>query len=340
MLEERKTPIGINNADVRAFAEQMLIDRIFMGDYQEKRYVTKLNAYKDLIVLNKHEKILCDDLANVKNRMLSENANAWFGFTDPTDVGAPAVYCIWTTLDDSNRVQGPGTSPNTTSVGFGEYWFQIKAIRFGMHASAMELHVSVLRPIDPTSSMSSGPTISSIAQQALEVDTTKIQQYVQENIIEVDWIRLMKQWKTSINQMAYRFFATEITWTNLVQFIRILGLFTIALFKWSVNFVHTLGEFTLRLVFELNRLIKTATPIILAIVSLMNKMIGGLYILLAMIWGDLFYGENRHRKTPPVPDKPSNRAPIAYRENIPRTFPQSNTYNRPPTTSSRFHSNT
>lgn len=334
MLDERK-------CDVRAFAEQMLIDRIFMGDYQEKRLVSKLNAYKDLIVLNKHEKILCDDLMTVKNRMLAENPSAWFGYTSPIDVGAPPVYCIWTTLEDTSKMQRPITAPAALSVGFGEYWFQIKAIRFGLNV--MELHVTVLRPIDPTSAMSSGPSISTLAQQAFEVDTAKIQQYVQGNIVEVNWMELFRQWKTSFNQMAYRFFSSEITWHNFLQCIQFLGLLTIAFLKWSVQFIQSTGSFTLRLIFELNKLIKTATPIILAIVSLITKMIGGLYLLLAMIWRDLFDGDSRNRKNTPV-RKPSfaqptygGRAPLTYRE-YPRTFPQG-TFNRQPTTSSRFHSN-
>lgn len=342
MLEDKQVS-GRRNSDVRIlreFAEKMLIDRIFMGDYQEKRLVGKLNTYKDLIVVNKHEKILCDDLVKVKNQLINSNPHAWIGFTEPNDIGAPAVYCIWTTLDDQTKVQTPGTSPEAASVVFGEYWFQIKALRFGVNT--IELCVTILRPIDPTSSMSSGTTISTIAQQAMEIDTTKIQQYVQENIIEVDWILLFNQWKMSINQMAYRFIATEITWSNFVHCIRLFGVLCIALVKWSVQFVHSLGEFTLKLMFQLNRLFKTATPIVLALISLISKMIGGFYILLAMIWRDLFgSGDNRNQSGPACRNNfgsSSGPAPIAYREYKPRTYSQT-AYSRRPATASKYHSN-
>lgn len=303
----------VKYSDSHAFAEQMLMNRIFMGDYQEKRYVDKLNTYKDLIVLNRQEKILCDDLTKVKNLILNENPTTWFGYTSPTDIGAPAVYCIWTTLDNTNVAQaGGGALPENTSVGFGEYWFQIEGIHFGMNT--LEIQTKILRPIEPNAAISIGPTISTLTQQALEVDSTKIQQYIQENIVDVDWIQLMQQWKMSINQMAYRFIATEITWHNFMNCLKILGLMTMAFFKCSCQFVHSLGEFTIRLIVELNKLLKTATPIILACLNLFNKIIGGLYILLAMIWRDLFGGDSRNRKEHERPAGRIRAPPIAYRE--------------------------
>lgn len=298
--------------DSRAFAEQILVDRIFMGDYLEKRYVEKLNTYKDLIVLNKHEQILASDLDKIKNHILSVNQNAWCGYTNPHDIGAPAVNCIWTTrIEPDKKIQ------NTTSVVFGEYWFQIKGIRFSLNE--VEINVKVLRPIDPTSSMSNGMVIASLAQQAREIDTTKIHQFVQENIIEVDWIALFNQWKTTLNQMVYRFFYTEITWNNFIHCIQLIGLFCISFAKLIVNFVHYVGEFTIRLVYELTKLIQTAKPIILAILSLLSKMIGGLYILVAMIWKDLFYGDSSNRKNGRAPNY--GRAPIAYRNDMNHSRP-------------------
>lgn len=304
--------------DVRAFAEQILIDRIFMGDYQEKRYVAKLNVYKDLIVLNKDENILVGDLIRVKNQILSNNLNTWYGFTEPCDIGTPAAaYCIWTSFDETNG------SEEATSVVFGEYWFQIKSIR--LKVNVMEICVEVLRPIDSMSSMSSSSAISSFTKQALEIDRQQIQQYVQENIIEADWIMLFNQWKTSINQMAYHFISTEINWSNLVHCIQLLGMFGIAFVKMCVHFVHCIGEFTLRLISELTKLIKASTPIVLAILNLFSKMIGGLYILFAMIWRDLFYGDSSIGKNGPNSRNSysfNGRAPITYREN-PRPFLQS-----------------
>lgn len=327
-------PSSTTSGDVQAFAQQMLIDRIFMGDYQEKRYVAKLNSYKDLIVLNRQEQILAGDFSKVKNQILNDNLNAWFGFTEPNEIGAPAGHCLWTTLDESNQ-----NKADAASIVFGEYWFQIKGVRFDINA--MEIQVIILRPIDPASTMPSGLTISSIAQQALEVDTQKIQQYIQNNIIEVDWMNLFRQWKVSFNQMAYRFISTEITWGNFIHCIQLLGIFFIAFVKLSVHFVHCVGDYTLRLVSELTKLTKATSPIVLAIINLLSKMIGGLYILVAMVWKDLFYGGSGSRKNPPSNLNSygfNNGRALTYREN-PRPFLQSS-YQRRSTTANQYNSNT
>lgn len=317
-----------HRSSIQARAEQLLVDRIFMGDYQEKRYDDKIKAYKDLVVLNRHEKILCDDLVKVKHELLSDNRNAWFGFTTPDEIGAPAVYCVWTSLED--KIQA--LNQNAAAVVFGEYWFQIKAITFA--ANSMEICVKVLRPVDPTSSMSSGPSISTLAQQALEINSSQIQQYVQQNIVEVNWMELFQQWKVSLNQKAYQFFSQEITWANFVHCIRMLIILSIALAKFSVNAVHYLGEFTLKFVTHMTKLVHTASPIVLAVVNLLAKMIGGLYILLAMVWRDMFYGDtNRH----PQPKANFTPRPLTYTEYQPRTFPRG-AYQRPSAATAKYHS--
>lgn len=346
MLDELNRSSVKRNSDVYAFAEQMLLNRIFHGDYQEKRYVNKLNTYKDLIVLNNQEQILCDDLTKVKNQILNELPNVWFGYTTPYDHGAPPVYCIWTTLDEQSSASAAAavdSLPKNASVGFGEYWFQIKGIHLGMNM--IEIHTTILRPIEPQPAHSSiGPTISTLAQQALEVDSAKIQQYVQENIVNVNWMELFQQWCTTANQMTYRFISNEITWANFIHCIKLLGILTVAFIKWSCQFVRSLGEFTIRLIIELNKLVKTSTPIVLAILSLFSKIFGGLYILLAMIWRDLFDGDsNRQRKNPNESQRPGAggggpgggggriRAPpqpITYRDYTPRNYRPGQFYSR------------
>lgn len=320
--------------DVYAFAEQMLLNRIFMGEYQEKRYVNKLNTYKDLIVLNRQEKILCDDLTTVKNHMLMEMPSAWFGYTTPADVDAPPENCIWTTLNDPTHtgMQAIDAMPKIASVAFGLFWFQIKGIHFVLNG--MEIHTTILRPIESNPSISIGPTISTLTQQVLEVDSTKIQQYVQENLVDVNWLQLFQQWKMTINQMAYQFISTEITWNNFMHCMKLVGVFMVALMKWSFQFVHSLGEFTIRLIVELNKLLKTSTPIILATINLFSKIFGGLYILLAMIWRDLFGdGNNQNRKNDNQnnaqrPNTGQIRAPpTAYRD-YGRNYRQGSYYNR------------
>lgn len=108
--------------NLKTLCKQKLKSRVFQGHYQEKRYVSLLNTYKDLIVLNTEEKVFRDELATVFRCIQNETANsrdkaadaAWLGFTGPDVIGAPAGFCIWTTLDESEPLP------------FGRYWFQVR----------------------------------------------------------------------------------------------------------------------------------------------------------------------------------------------------------------------
>lgn len=300
--------------NIQEFAEQILKDRVFMGNFQEKRYVDKLNAYRDVIVLDKQEKHLCDDLIKVKRQLNAINGNYWASFTEPHDIHAPATYCLWTNLDDNQ----PNDS-NIAATVFGDYWFQIKTIHFTNNS--MEIKLKILRSIDTIASTTNVSAFSMAQQAIADIDTTKIQQYVQENIIEVDWLMLFYQWRISINQAAYRFFSTEINWKNICYCIQLIGKCMLTCFHMCVYFVQFLGEFTLKLVFELTKLFRAITPISLAVINLITKIIGGFYILLAMIWKDSVggggTGNNQSQQNALVLKRDygfRNRAPINYRE--------------------------
>lgn len=285
--------------DIRTFAKVTLKNRIFLGNFQEKRYVPKLNTYKDVVVLDKNEKVLCDDFVRVRNRVLNCDPNVWIGFSAPADVSVPTAHCIWTTLDEENPVIRDKSSLTSTistsdsnTIVFGEYWFQIKTLLFG--TNAIEIQLKILRPVDSIVT-STSPISSTFTQQALEFDPSVIQQYVQENIMNVDWWGLLHRWKVSLNQILYRFASEQINLPNFIHCVGFVGAFCIGSVNALIHFIHYLGEFTLKLIYQITKLIQTLTPIVLALVNLVAKTIGGLYILLAMIWRDMFDGGNRQR---------------------------------------------
>lgn len=291
----------------REFVEHTLKDRIFMGAFQEKRYVNKLNSYKDVIVLDHQEVSLCDDLCKIKNQFLSSNPSTnWMCFTEPHDIGAPAEFCIWTELDSE---QSKNATPNEATITFGDYWFQIKEIEFTF--TTIDVKLKILRAIEPVATISATSALSRAQNVIAEIDTTKIQKYVQQNIIEVDWLMLINQWWTAVNQSAYRFFSSEVNWTNIVYCIQSIAIFLVFCLKMIVGFIQYLGEFTLKLVFELTKFFRAITPISLALINLIAKIIGGFYILLAMIWRDLFGMKNQMARTP-KPNASMSRPAITY----------------------------
>lgn len=299
--------------DIRAFAKSTLKNRVFLGNFQEKRYVPKLNTYKDVIVLDKNEKILCDDFVSVRNRIQNCDPNIWVGFSAPTD-GVPSAFCIWTTLAEENpsRREALNMSATDPSIVFGEYWFQVETLYFG--TNTVEIQLKILRPVDSIANSSSSSSVS-FAQQALEFDPSTIQRYVEDNIINVDWSGLLNRWKVSLNQTTYRFASEQINFSNFIRCIGLIGAFCIGSVNAIIQFIHFLGEFTLKLTFELTRLVRSITPIVLALLNLIGKVVGGFYILLAMIWRDLFGGGDPQRRGSSI--RPIN---TGYRTTTPSSY--------------------
>lgn len=252
----------------------MLKSRIFLGHYQEKRYVNKLRIYKDLIVMNKNEKILCDDIAKVQSRITNfytdqtkRQDDIWLGFTHPQTIGAPAAFCIWTTL-------GADTDTNST-IAFGEYWFQIRTIKF--NECQIEIQLKVLRPVNNL-------TAATFAiQNTFDCDSaTNLINYVHDSITTVHWSQLFSSWRTAINVNAYRFFSEQITFENMKHAVRIAGIVLLLTITAFIHLVQYMGEFTLKFIHEFSRFLHVATPIILALIDTLSKIVGGLYILIAM----------------------------------------------------------
>lgn len=269
--------------NLKIYAKQMLKNRIFLGNYIEKHFVDKLQIYKDLVQLNKSENILIDDITKVLqriqnfyncNKQLSDNI--WIGYTNPNMIGSPLMgHCIWTTFDNDNNDILP----------FGQYWFQIKSIKFT--DQSIEIELKTLRSVGETFS-----TTSFIA------DSGNVIEYLNDTFTNVNWKELLISWRQAINQNAFRFLSEEVTIENIKKCIRLIGLMIVLIFSGLLQLTKYLGEFTLRFIQEFTKFIHVATPIMITIVNTMGKIVGGLYILLAMMWRDAFGGGGRGQAPP------------------------------------------
>lgn len=112
--EPRNTVSGLDY--VKTFSKRMLKTQLFMGTYEEKRFVQPLNAYRDVVRVHSDEKTFIENLLTVKHKAQSELGEflPWIGITEPNMIGAPMGYCLWVILP--------------VEV-FGSYWFQVKSVR-------------------------------------------------------------------------------------------------------------------------------------------------------------------------------------------------------------------
>lgn len=83
--------------NVRIFAKQMLQGRLFLGHFQERRFVEPLQAYRDVIIINDEDKFK-NDIELVRKRLKNFYRNNWIGITNPTFVGKCIKHYILTLI--------------------------------------------------------------------------------------------------------------------------------------------------------------------------------------------------------------------------------------------------
>lgn len=232
------------------FVNTMLKGRLFIGNFQEKRYVTNLKEYRDVIVVSGEEKELLVDLDVVKKRLGNSFKGKWIGITTPKTIGAPAGYCMWVDLPEEV---------------FGRYWYKIRSVSFRKN--------EILLKIKPVRAISLNASLE-------ETNTTKTNQISSQS----DDKELTT--KPDFNKRLKKFISDVITWENVKETTKFLILLTGTVFVALIEGGKYFAEFSLKLTREFSNLIKVLTPFAIACLGFCEKIVGGFYLLLAMIFRD------------------------------------------------------
>lgn len=296
-------PEDQRNSNMQIFCKQMLKTRVFLGQYQEKRFVDAVKSYRDLIVVSPSEVDLIRDLEVVSQRVHHHhntgNLTIWMGYTGDGLIGAPAGSCIWTEF---------GNEPDT--IPFGQYWFQVRTVRF--RSNEVLIKLKMLRPMQatdqPTSTarprQSFGPnnTTTNNNDSISSADISSVISSVTANatIQFQDFTQLLNDWcKTAHNSILW-ICSHQLTATNALHALRFLALMMVAGMTGSIYAIKYLGIFTLRFMEEFNKLVHVMMPFLLSCLDLLGKMVGGFYILIAMIWRDSRGGAGDRHYRPPM----------------------------------------
>lgn len=238
------------------FVNSMLRGRIFVGDFQEKRYVACLKAYRDVITLGSDEKDLHVDLAVVKKRLTGVFKNEWIGITTPKTIGAPVGYCIWVELSEEV---------------FGKHWYKIRSVSF--RSNEILLKIKPLRAIS-SNTLFLGSNASS--------ETSELEKSANGDFL----VRLKSKFKNMLFVETSNFLSETITLNNMKETTKFIALLLGTAFVALIGGAKYLADYSLKLVHELSILIKTLTPFAIACVEVFGKIVGGFYLLLAMLWRD------------------------------------------------------
>lgn len=277
------------------------------------RYVANLKAYRDVIQINKDEKDLLFDLDVVLKR-IRKYTNKWVGITTPDIIGAPAGHCLWVELQ--------------TEV-FGCYWYQIKTIKF--KENEVTLKIKQLRS---ATNISDSPRLkkatperkvtperkATVQGKATVQDKTILQG---STILEghapsplkpndesannpsedpgFDFGETMQAIAEScINKCSY-IFTNIVTIKNTKDVIVFLSVLIMTLFTGAIELIKYLGDFSIRLMREASFFINSMSPIIIATINMIGRSIGGLYMLIAMLWRDRNAPVTAYQTQPPKP---------------------------------------
>lgn len=128
------------------------------------------------------------------------------------------------------------------------------------------------------------------------------------------WKLLFDFWKREVSAAAAWFLSISVNRQSITETLRFISLLIVSLFAGSTQIVKYLGIFAIKLIERTTWLAHVLTPFALALVDLCTKIVGGLYLLIAMIWKDSIGA----RRQPP----PNNAI-----EAGPRRRPQAISYN-------------
>ncbi|EDW81056.2 uncharacterized protein Dwil_GK11223 [Drosophila willistoni] len=290
---------------MQAVCKQLYRNQIFRGFYVERCFIQQIGDYRDVIALERGEreleKLLLKSAAQLQIFYQRIVPRMWIGISCTTSRQQQNQLetCILTELND---------------LAFGEYWFCIRTLRF--RDEEVQYKIKMVRPVDSQESSRSRHSLSSISGRTL---TDRTEPTVKENekvdsannsesysnIGLSDFAALLSNWRESIKVTVYDFMANDVNKRNLVGVIRFLVLAIVGIVSGLVMGLRFIGIFAVRFLYELSRFTHTATPIVFKLIDFMNKLVGGFFILLTMVWKDLIV--NRGKKPPLDENRPLPR---------------------------------
>jgi hypothetical protein len=100
------------------------------------------------------------------------------------------------------------------------------------------------------------------------------------------WKALYEFWKREISASVAWFLSISINRQTIVETLRFISLVIVSMFAGSTQIVKYFGIFAIKLIERTTWLAHVLTPFALGLLDFCSKIIGGLYLLIAMMWRD------------------------------------------------------
>lgn len=282
-----KSPKSPVEEVLQLHCKHVLKNQIFIASYEQRRFIDSLQEYRDMVLIKNTEtelKKILDDIV-YRLKIYYENENMWIGIEN---------FIIWTEIKE---------------LAFGEYWFQVKSIKF--RNNEITLKLKMLRRYDqPTNNTN----FNNKTENEATINDNSFDENIQAMKLNLTFLyELLISWRNGIEQSITTFLAHDLNRENLITGLKFIMLLLLSLVTAGIEAIAFLGKFTIRFITEFRLLLRTSTPILLKMLELFSKLIGGLYILFAMIWRDLIGGI--FGRTKYMPRQNDNSKMLTYNQN-------------------------
>ncbi|CAH0552666.1 unnamed protein product [Brassicogethes aeneus] len=227
---------GSVEKSVKIFAKRMLKTTLFVGTFQEKRFVESLNAYRDVIKINDEEERFIENLRSVKIKVQTSLTKKWVGITSPTTAGAPVGHCLWVDLGKNI---------------LGKYWFKVKTVE--LTDNEFRLKLEIVRPYKAE---------SLFGDSSMEMD----------NIVNFDFQKYLTSICDNLKLNTKYFLIHILTLQNIKETTVFLSLLLATMVTALVQTIKYLMEYFLKLIKTISEFIKSVTPIMITTI----KVLGGI----------------------------------------------------------------
>lgn len=263
-MDSSRTPERETTPDLQFYISEKLNGAIFSGWYTERIWIEDLKTYLDEIRIDEDEVQMNKNLRSV-NRRVKKLRPGFTGIERSND--QIRIYVDW-----SNH-----------SKIIGHYWFMIDSAHLGPY---MQFNLRILRPVSANEkSTSSGKCPHCGKLPICDTNTTTL-----EDPLNLSEIARNLQWKFR-DLIAPSEWWTEVkphlTLENVFRFGKFLIVLLLAAISGAGNFLVNLASHTDKFVHALSGLMRSSTPFLIACLDVLNRLIAGLFTLIAMIWRDV-----------------------------------------------------
>jgi len=256
---------------------EKLVGYLFSGWYTERRYIDPIDRYRDVILVDAVDALVVKQIkyAIRKCRKIFEK-NSFLGisFVEEECKMFVNLHC---------RLGGGGLE---VTHPFGHYWLQVRSVNFITNLGLI-FELGVVRQFvgsDSEACWRCKARETTAEETPVKIDSiTGAVVDLKSRMVQVSSDVMADLWRP---HQAWAQLRPHLTARNVVQLGKLLMVLVLATFTGIVAGVKQLSNFSLKLLHELANLVDRSTPFALGALGMMSKVVGGAYLLLAMVWRD------------------------------------------------------